>query len=38
MLENGLWIPNASWARLYDDLAAQAGHRQARVALRRVGR
>jgi TPR repeat protein len=39
MLENGLGIrANPSWARFYYDLAAQAGHAQAREGLRRLGR
>lgn len=38
MLKYGIGLlPNPGWARFYYDMAAQAGHPQAREALRRTG-
>ena len=38
MLERGIGLSrNAGWARFYYDMAARAGHPQAREALRRIG-
>jgi TPR repeat protein len=38
MLERGIGLNrNPGWARFYYDVAARAGHTQAREALRRMG-